>query len=144
MKHKSYGYVEKATLIQKKICYYPQNLTLVLNQHHLVQSISMNLKKMGNLICVLRYQIKMRSLNLPQYILERSKNKSPEPASIYHKGKIEPIKRPVVMMNIKIGNKTRTIPVNLTNRKRFNYPLICWVEMLSLPLMVLLILAKHS
>lgn len=35
-----------------------------------------------------------------------------------------PIKRPVVLMNIKIGDKVRKIPVNLTNRKRFNYPLL--------------------
>lgn len=41
------------------------------------------------------------------------------------KGKtIKSIKRPVVMMSIKIGDKVRIIPVNLTNRKRFNYPLL--------------------
>lgn len=34
------------------------------------------------------------------------------------------IKRPLVMMRIQIGNKIRTIPVNLTNRKHFNYPLL--------------------
>lgn len=38
--------------------------------------------------------------------------------------KLEPIRRPVVMMQIKIGDKLRSIPVNLTNRKRFNYPLL--------------------
>lgn len=39
-------------------------------------------------------------------------------------GKIAPIKRPVVLMRIQIGDKIRSIPVNLTNRKRFNYPLL--------------------
>ncbi len=34
------------------------------------------------------------------------------------------IKRPVVMMRIQIGDKIRNIPVNLTNRKRFIYPLL--------------------
>lgn len=36
----------------------------------------------------------------------------------------EPIKRPIVLINVKIGEKIRAIPVNLTNRKRFNYPLL--------------------
>lgn len=34
------------------------------------------------------------------------------------------IKRPLVLMNMQIGNKIRTIRVNLTNRKRFLYPLL--------------------
>jgi hypothetical protein len=35
-----------------------------------------------------------------------------------------PIKRPVVLLNIQLGDKVRTIKVNLTNRKRFLYPLL--------------------
>lgn len=34
------------------------------------------------------------------------------------------IKRPIVLMTLQIGDKIRKIPVNLTNRKRFNYPLL--------------------
>lgn len=34
------------------------------------------------------------------------------------------IKRPVVLMQIKLGTQQRTIRVNLTNRKRFIYPLL--------------------
>ncbi len=34
------------------------------------------------------------------------------------------IRRPVVLISIQIGDKIRKIPVNLTNRKRFNYPLL--------------------
>lgn len=34
------------------------------------------------------------------------------------------IKRPLVMMQVQIGDKIRKIPVNLTNRKHFNYPLL--------------------
>ncbi len=41
------------------------------------------------------------------------------------------IKRPLVMMRIKIGNKERTIAVNLTNRKRFNYPLLLGREAIN-------------
>lgn len=36
----------------------------------------------------------------------------------------EPIKRPVVLLAIQLGDQVRTIKVNLTNRKRFNYPLL--------------------
>ncbi|QMT61810.1 RimK/LysX family protein [Legionella sp. PC997] len=35
-----------------------------------------------------------------------------------------PIKRPVVLLDIQLGDKVRTIKVNLTNRKRFLYPLL--------------------
>ena len=38
--------------------------------------------------------------------------------------KAAPIKRPVVMLKIKVGDLERKILVNLTNRKRFNYPLL--------------------
>lgn len=35
-----------------------------------------------------------------------------------------PIRRPVVLLSVQMGNETRTIKVNLTNRKRFLYPLL--------------------
>lgn len=34
------------------------------------------------------------------------------------------IKRPIVLMRVKIGDKERTLRVNLANRKAFNYPLL--------------------
>lgn len=34
------------------------------------------------------------------------------------------IKRPIVLLNMQLGNQIRTIKVNLTNRKRFLYPLL--------------------
>lgn len=34
------------------------------------------------------------------------------------------IKRPVVMLKVMMDGKTQVLPVNLTNRKRFNYPLL--------------------
>jgi hypothetical protein len=34
------------------------------------------------------------------------------------------IRRPVVLMNVKLGNRIRTIRVNLTNRKHFIYPML--------------------
>ena len=51
----------------------------------------------------------------------------------------EPIKRPVVLLKVQMGDQIRTIKVNLTNRKRFIYPLLL-VEMLLLHLMEQLIL----
>ena len=36
----------------------------------------------------------------------------------------EPIKRPVVLVKIQLGDQIKTIKVNLTNRKRFLYPLL--------------------
>lgn len=36
----------------------------------------------------------------------------------------EPIKRPVVLVKLKLGDQVQTIKVNLTNRKRFLYPLL--------------------
>ncbi len=38
--------------------------------------------------------------------------------------KTDPMKRPVVLLRVKIGNIERKIPVNLANRKRFNYPFL--------------------
>ena len=38
--------------------------------------------------------------------------------------KSTPMKRPVVLLKIKLGDKVRAIQVNLTNRKRFIYPLL--------------------
>lgn len=35
-----------------------------------------------------------------------------------------PIKRPVVLLDVQLGDKVRKIKVNLTNRKRFLYPLL--------------------
>jgi hypothetical protein len=40
------------------------------------------------------------------------------------------IKRPVVSMPIQLGHETRTIRVNLANRKRFTYPLLLGREAL--------------
>lgn len=41
------------------------------------------------------------------------------------------IKRPVVLMNIQLGKEKRTIRVNLTNRKRFIYPLLLGREAIT-------------
>ena len=40
------------------------------------------------------------------------------------KPKPKPIHRPVIKLLVKLGSETRDIDVNLTNRKRFNYPLL--------------------
>ena len=40
------------------------------------------------------------------------------------------IRRPMVRMKIQLGNQIREIRINLTNRKRFNYPLLLGREAL--------------
>lgn len=35
-----------------------------------------------------------------------------------------PITRPVVLVTLRLGDKVREVPMNLTNRKRFNYPVL--------------------
>ncbi|EHL31946.1 hypothetical protein LDG_6116 [Legionella drancourtii LLAP12] len=35
-----------------------------------------------------------------------------------------PIKRPVVLLSLQLGDQIKTIKVNLTNRKRFLYPIL--------------------
>ncbi len=40
------------------------------------------------------------------------------------KSKKDPLNRPVVLVRIRLGDRERTIPVNLANRKRFLYPLL--------------------
>lgn len=53
-------------------------------------------------------------------------------AGEYNKGKTKPkpLRRPIVKMTIQLGSQSREIEVNLTNRKRFNYPLLLGREAL--------------
>ncbi len=118
-----YGYVEKATLMDK-------NMTLSAKLDTGAKSASLS-----------AINIREVEENGKQYLrfVVPSKHEEMEFISEYV-GKVKikvraqergilaqhlaPIKRPVVMMRIKIGEKIRIIPVNLTNRKRFNYPLL--------------------
>ncbi|KGP62988.1 hypothetical protein EP47_02745 [Legionella norrlandica] len=118
-----YGYVEKATLID-------QNLTLSAKLDTGAKSSSLHavniteIEKNG--IPYLRFTVPTKNGN---YIFEGEyigKVKIKIRAGEASAGLLSttPIKRPVVLINIKLGDKVRAIQVNLTNRKRFLYPLL--------------------
>lgn len=118
-----YGYVEKATLVEK-------NLVLSAKLDTGAKSASLSainiqeFEKDGKLY--LRFIVPSKVGNVEfvsEYIgkvkIKVRAGEQPVPGT-----KPEPIRRPIVMMNIRIGDKERAIHVNLTNRKRFNYPLL--------------------
>lgn len=118
-----YGYVEKATLID-------QNLTLSAKLDTGAKSASLHavniieIDKKG--IPYLRFTVSTKTGDFTfegEYI---GKVKIKVRASEGNPGLLRtaPIKRPVVLLNVKLGDKVRAIKVNLTNRKRFLYPLL--------------------
>lgn len=119
----TYGYVEKATLIDK-------NLTLSAKLDTGAKSASLNATNITEIdvkgIPYLRFTVPTKEGDYTfecEYIGKvkikvRANEGNPGVASS------APIKRPVVLLNIKLGEKVRAIQVNLTNRKRFIYPLL--------------------
>lgn len=118
-----YGYVEKATLVDK-------NLTLSAKLDTGAKSASLNAININDLeidgVPYIRFTVP--SPNGPvvfqsKYLGQvKIKTRSGEAkAGAFDTG---PIKRPIVLLTIKLGNETRKIRVNLTNRKQFNYPLL--------------------
>lgn len=118
-----YGYVEKATLLDK-------NLTLSAKLDTGAKSASLNATNITEIdvkgIPYLRFTVPTKE---GEHIFECEyigKVKIKVRANEANPGllKTTPIKRPVVLLKIKLGNKVRAIQVNLTNRKRFLYPLL--------------------
>ncbi|WP_157698128.1 ATP-dependent zinc protease family protein [Legionella clemsonensis] len=119
-----YGYVEKATLIDK-------NMTLSAKLDTGAKSASLSavdiheIEENGK--AFLRFKVPGKHGEVEftcEYVGKvKIKVRAGEHVSL-QQHHVEPIKRPVVKIAIKIGNKIQTIPVNLTNRKRFNYPLL--------------------
>ncbi len=120
----TYGYIEKATLVDN-------NLTLSAKLDTGAKSASLNAthitetevngkpylsfivpSKEGDVVFKCEYIGKVN-------IKVRAGEAHANPMLLRHS-----IKRPVVLMRIKLGNKEETIRVNLTNRKRFIYPLL--------------------
>ncbi|ETO94497.1 ATP-dependent zinc protease family protein [Legionella oakridgensis] len=118
-----YGYIEKATLVS-------ENLTLSAKLDTGAKSASLNAthiskieidgkpylrfivpSKEGDIIFKCEYA---GDVNIKARVGERHAEPLLRQA----------IKRPVVLMKIKIANKERLIRVNLTNRKHFTYPLL--------------------
>lgn len=118
-----YGYVEKATLVDKgmvlsaKLDTGAKTASLsAINIHEKVQNgkVYLNFTVLG----------KEEEVNFTSEYLGKVRIKSREEENSLSQDKITPIRRPIVLMTIQIGDKVCKIPVNLTNRKRFNYPLL--------------------
>lgn len=118
-----FGYVEKATLTDK-------NLMVSAKLDTGARSASLSainiqqFEKDGKRY--LRFIVPSKSGNVEFVSAYVGKVKIKVRAGENHNdgAKLEPIRRPIVMIPVKIGDKERLIAVNLTNRKRFNYPLL--------------------
>lgn len=118
-----YGFVEKATLVDK-------NLSLSAKLDTGAKSASLNATKIMEIevkgVPYLRFTVPTKD---GDYVFEAEyigKVKIKVRANEAKHGmlKTSSLKRPVVLMNIQLGDKVRAIQVNLTNRKRFIYPLL--------------------
>jgi hypothetical protein len=118
-----YGYVEKATLVDKGMI-----LSAKLDTGAKSASLSAvdihKIERNGQTYLQFKVPGKNEEVEFScEYVGKVNiKVRAGEHLSLQHYS--EPIKRPVVLIDIQIGDKVRKIPVNLTNRKRFNYPLL--------------------
>lgn len=118
-----YGYVEKVNLLDK-------NLTLSAKLDTGAKSASLNATHITEItvkgVPFLRFTVPTKQGDVVfegEYI---GKVKIKVRANEANPGvlKTTPIKRPVVLLHIKLGDKVRAIQVNLTSRKRFLYPIL--------------------
>lgn len=118
----TYGYVEKATLVDK-------NITLSAKLDTGAKSASLNATHIS--------EIEIKGIPYIRFTLPTKNGDQVFECEYIGKVKIKvrahelhantnpaPIRRPVVLLNIQLGDKVRAVQVNLTNRKRFNYPLL--------------------
>ena len=118
-----YGYIEKATLIEN-------DLTLSAKLDTGAKSASLNATNIKEVTINgkphLHFTVPSKQGDIPftaEYIGDVSiKARAGEKLAypVFRKA----IKRPVVLLRLKLNNKERAIPVNLANRKRFIYPLL--------------------
>lgn len=118
-----YGYVEKVTLVDKNL-----TLSAKLDTGAKTSSLSAtNIQQIEvNGVPYLRFTVQSKSESAEfqaEYVGKvkikvRANETSPDIV------KSPPIRRPVVLLKIKLGDKLKTIQVNLTNRKHFLYPLL--------------------
>ncbi len=119
----TYGYVEKVTLVDK-------NLSLSAKLDTGAKSASLNAMDIQPIEIkgepYLRYTVPTENGNITfesKYI-GKVKIKIRDHETNLTEADHSFIKRPVILLNIKLGEQTVSIPVNLTNRKRFLYPLL--------------------
>lgn len=121
-----YGYVEKATLVQ-------QDVTLSAKLDTGAKSSSLNAiditRVEENGVSWVYFKVPMKQGKPVAFRCEyvgrvAIKSRATE------NGTGGPIRRPVVLMPVRLGGEVRMIRVNLTNRKRFIYPLLLGREAL--------------
>ena len=119
-----YGYVEKVELVEKHFA-----LSAKLDTGAKTASLSaINIQQFEKDDKIyLRYMVPSKGHSV-EFISEyqgkvkiktRAHEESPGSHDI-----LAPIRRPVVLMLVRLGERECLIRVNLTNRKRFNYPLL--------------------
>ncbi|KTD54840.1 secreted protein [Legionella sainthelensi] len=118
-----YGYVEKVSFPEK-------NLILSAKLDTGAKSASLNATNITEItkkgIAYLRFTVPTKSGDY-QFEAEYKGRVKIKVREGEHGSEIlahAPIKRPVVLLSMQLGDKVRTIKVNLTNRKRFLYPLL--------------------
>ena len=118
-----YGYVEKATLVDK-------GMVLSAKLDTGAKSASLSAANIRETVrdgkTYLNFTVlgKKSEMEFTSEYLGKVTIKAREGENSSSKNVSVSLKRPVVLMSIQIGEKVRKIPVNLTNRKRFNYPLL--------------------
>ena len=116
-KKTTYGYVEKVTLVAN-------NLTLSAKLDTGAKSASLSAINIE--------EKEEHGIHYLHFLIPTKTGPVPFKAAYKGKIKIKPrvgeklfsIRRPVVLVMLRIGNEEREVLVNLTNRKRFNYPLL--------------------
>lgn len=119
-----YGFIEKATLVDK-------DLTLSAKLDTGAKSASLNARNITeateNGKIFLNFIVPSKEGDIPfkcEYVgdvnIKVRAGETPNNPLLRKKS----ITRPVILMRIKLGSDERTIRVNLTNRKRFIYPLL--------------------
>ena len=126
-----YGYVEKTTLVDKNL-----SLSAKLDTGAKSSSLSaINIEEFEkNGKTYLRFTVPSKAGNV-EFVSEyigRVKIKARVGELPIPGAKAKTLKRPVVLMRIQLGDKERSIAVNLTNRKRFNYPLLLGRDAINL------------
>ncbi len=118
-----YGYVEKVSFPEK-------NLTLSAKLDTGAKSASLNATNITEItkngVAYLRFTVPTKNGDY-QFEAEYKGRVKIKVREGEHGSEIlahAPIKRPIVLLNVQLGDKVKTIKVNLTNRKRFLYPIL--------------------
>jgi hypothetical protein len=118
-----YGYVEKVTLVDK-------GMALSAKLDTGAKSASLSAINIREIVQdgknYLRFKVlgKNEKIEFTAEYLGKVRIKARAEENMVFQTQNTHVKRPVVLMSIQLGDKVRKIPVNLTNRKRFNYPLL--------------------